>query len=119
MQRTQGYKAANGLLQVQVQRADPWFRDGISETQSPDPKRHKSSLLAGWLAGGSGSILNSSQAVSSAESLWPLAGVGQEDGGCSGCSDCSPRLPCVLSSGVQANPLTAAGPGEAWSLISH
>lgn len=35
VQRTQGYTAANGLSEVQVQRSDAWFRDGSSETKAP------------------------------------------------------------------------------------
>lgn len=45
---TQGYTAVNGSREVQVQRPDPW--EVISDTQAPDPRRHGSSLQAGWLA---------------------------------------------------------------------
>lgn len=103
VQRTQGYTAANGLSEVQVQRSDAWFRDGSSETKAPGARRQKAPCRR--LACGSGGT-RSRKPVSSAESLWPLAGVGQEEGGCSGCSDRSPRLPAApraLSSGLRAS----------------
>lgn len=88
-------------------KSDPRSKAGISETQAPGPRRHATSpsLAAGWPAGGSGWALSRKLACL-AESLWPLAGTGQEEGGC-------PAALWVLSSCVQANPLTTVGPGEA------
>lgn len=76
VQHTQGYTAVNGLWEVQVQRSDPW--EVNSETQAPDPRRHGSSLQAGWLAEVAALPAGSLAAVlSHSGSGW----WGQEEGG--------------------------------------
>lgn len=101
-------------------RSEGLDQGGLSET--PARALEAPCWLASWRAGGrAGGCCGtlSGKPVSSAESLWPLAGVGQAGVTAGLHSPGLPAAPEALLRCTQADPGTTAGPGEGLPLLTH